>query len=294
MRTTMLGQDIAFPIAVAPTSMHCLAHNDGELATARAVGSVGTGMILSAGTNSTMEDVAAALFPNGLRWAQLYIFKDLSLVRRIVKKAETNGYGALVVTIDYPVSNKGPWGSLRIPPHIKMANFADVELSRLSSVVINESVTWKDIDWLHSITSLPIVLKGIRTGEMAREALNHNIAGIVVSNTGGRNLDGLPATIDALSEVVEAVRGSCMEVYLDGGVRTGTDVLKALALGARAVFIGRPIIWGLAYDGEAGARTVLEIIRDEFSLAMALSGCPKLSDITPDLVIRDLRYSAKL
>ncbi|XP_038073980.1 hydroxyacid oxidase 1-like [Patiria miniata] len=294
MRTNMLGQDIAFPIAVAPTAMHCLAHNDGELATAKAVKSMGTGMVLSAGSTTPIEDVAAASSPNGMLWAQVHLFRDFNTVRMVIRKAEENGYKVLVVTLDCQVSRRETWKRMKLPPGKRLCNFPDTDLANLVSVTSNDKVTWKDIDWLNSITSLPIVLKGILTGEDAREALKHNIAGIIVSNHGARNLDGTLATIDALSEVVEAVRGANVEIYLDGGVRTGTDVLKALALGATAVFIGRPVIWGLAYDGEEGVRKVLEIIRDEFSLAMALSGCSSLSDITPDLVVRDPRYDAKL
>ncbi|XP_022091355.1 hydroxyacid oxidase 1-like [Acanthaster planci] len=294
VRTTLLGQEIAFPVAVAPTAMHCFAHIEGELATARAAKAVGTGMVLSVGTTSTMEDVATASSPNGLLWAQFHLFPDFDIARSIVRKAEENGYRALVLTIDCPVAQRTMGKSLKFPPGKGLANFPDTAGSCMGQKIANDSATWKDIGWLHSITSLPIVLKGILTGEDAREALKHDIAGIVVSNHGGRNLDGSLATIDTLSEVVEAVRGSNIEVYLDGGVRRGTDVLKALALGARAVFIGRPVLWGLAYDGEGGVRKVLEMIRDEFSLAMALSGCSSVSDITPDLVVKQTSYAAKL
>ncbi|XP_022091292.1 hydroxyacid oxidase 1-like [Acanthaster planci] len=294
MRTTLLGQEIAFPVAVAPTAAHCFAHIEGELATARAAKATGTGMVLSSGTTSTMEDVAAASSPNGLLWVQLQIFRDFDIVRSIIMKAEKLGYRALVVTIDCSVPRRTSRRSLKLPPGKGLAHFPGVDMSSFGANITNDSVTWKDIDLLHSITSLPVVLKGILTEEDAREALKHDIAGIIVSNHGGRNLDGTLATIDALAEVVEAVRGSNIEVYLDGGVRRGTDVLKALALGARAVFIGRPVLWGLAYDGEGGVRKVLEMIRDEFSLAMALSGCRSVGDITPDLVVKQTSFSANL
>ncbi|XP_022094141.1 hydroxyacid oxidase 1-like [Acanthaster planci] len=292
LRTTVLGQEIAFPVAIAPTALHRLAHNDGELATARAATSMGTGMVLSTYTSTPMEDVAAAASPNGLLWAQTTAYRDEEVVRQTIQKAEKKGYKALFVSLDAKMSRRKAGPNL-MPPHIRFANF-EGERSRSFTTVernSNPKLTWERIDWLKSLTTLPIVAKGVLSAATARDAMKHKVAGIVVSNHGARVLDGSLATIDVLAEVVEAVRGSGIEVYLDGGVRSGTDVLKALALGARAVFIGRPVLWGLAYDGQEGVRKVLQIIRDEFSQAMGLAECASLSDITPSLVVRDPQYT---
>ncbi|XP_022096711.1 hydroxyacid oxidase 1-like [Acanthaster planci] len=303
LRTSILGQEIAFPIAVSPTAMQRMAHPEGEVATARAATSLGTGVILSSWSTSSIEEVAAGCSPIGPRWFQLYVYKDRDVIRDLVRRAEREGYKALFVTVDTPILGRrraDVRNKFALPPHLRLANF---DLSRLHSSgvhssedsglaayvasLIDPSLNWEHIEWLKSITSLPIILKGILTAEDAKLAVEHNVSGILVSNHGARQLDGVLATIDALNEVVQAVRGSNVEVYLDGGVRTGTDVLKALALGARAVFIGRPSLWGLAYNGEAGVREVLELIRDEFKLAMALSGCTCIADITPDLIQKD-------
>ncbi|XP_071785500.1 2-Hydroxyacid oxidase 1-like [Asterias amurensis] len=302
LRTTILGQEIAFPIAVAPTAMQRMAHSDGEVATAKAASSLGTGIILSSWATSTIEEVAEACTPEGLCWFQLYVYRDRNVVRDLVRRAEQAGYKALFVTVDTPMLGRrlaDVRNKFSLPSHLRLANFnvnahlssgvkhsEDSGLAAYVASLIDPSLNWEHIEWLKTITSMPIVLKGILTAEDARLAVKHNISGIVVSNHGARQLDGVQATIDALSEVVEAVRGSNIEVYLDGGVRKGTDVLKALALGARAVFIGRPVLWGLAYDGEAGVKKILEIIREEFSLAMALSGCASIKDISPDLITK--------
>ncbi|XP_038077484.1 hydroxyacid oxidase 1-like isoform X2 [Patiria miniata] len=303
VRTSILGQEIAFPIAVSPTAMQRMAHPEGEVATARAATSLGTGVILSSWSTSSIEEVAAGCSPNGPRWFQLYVYKDRDVVRDLVRRAEKEGYTALFVTVDTPILGRrlaDVRNKFALPSHLRLANFStkqqhssgvksmqDSGLAAYVASLIDPSLNWEHIEWLKSITSMPIVLKGILTAEDAKLAVQHNVDGIMVSNHGARQLDGVLATIDALPEVVEAVRGSNVEVYLDGGVRSGTDVFKAIALGARAVFIGRPSLWGLAYDGEAGVRKVLELIRDEFSLSMALSGCTSIADITPDLIQKD-------
>jgi len=213
-----------------------------------------------------------------------------------VKRAERADYKALVVTVDTPYAGKRR-DDLRngysLPPHLRMANFSKDDVKANSAVssgkgssgfneyigkLLSASLTWDDIDWLRTVTRLPVLVKGVLTGEDAVEACKHGVSGIIVSNHGARQLDSVPATIEALPEIFEAVKGRC-DVFLDGGVRTGGDVFKALALGAKAVFIGRPLLWGLAYDGEKGAAKVLEIIRDEFKLVMALAGCQTVEEI---------------
>nr|XP_033791389.1 hydroxyacid oxidase 1 isoform X1 [Geotrypetes seraphini] len=302
LSTSILGQSISMPICVGATAMQCMAHIEGEVATMRACRSVGTGMMLSSWATSSIEQVAEAA-PGGLRWMQLYIYKDREVTRSLVQRAEAAGYRGIFLTVDTPylgrrlddVRNK-----FKLPPHLRMKNFQTADLAFSSkkgygedsglavyvAQAIDPSITWDDIEWLKGVTSLPVVAKGILRADDAREAVKHGVDGILVSNHGARQLDGVPATIDVLDEVVEAVEGK-VEVFLDGGVRKGTDVLKALALGAKAVFVGRPIIWGLAYQGEEGVKEVLQMLTEEFKLAMALAGCHSVKDIDRTLVRRD-------
>ncbi|XP_022091121.1 hydroxyacid oxidase 1-like [Acanthaster planci] len=285
--TSILGHRLAFPVGVSPTAAHCFAHKDGEVATARGVSSVGSAMILSMWSNRTLEDVAASVPPDTPLLLQLTILRDRSRVEAAIRRAEAAGFKALVVTVDEPMLGKRNYDNgkevdltgIKFPQVLR----SDEQFSR-DQIQFSDSRTWNDILRLKELTSLPFVLKGILTAEDAVEAVRHGAAGILVSNHGGRQLDGVPATIDVLAEIVNAVRGSGVEVYLDGGVRKGTDVLKALALGARAVFIGRPALWGLAYDGANGVEKVLGILKEELSLAMALSGCSSVADITSDLI----------
>ncbi|XP_072043293.1 2-Hydroxyacid oxidase 1-like [Amphiura filiformis] len=299
LSTTILGQRIAFPIAISPTGVHCMAHPDGEIATARAAAALETGMAVSTYSTNKMEEVARSA-PEGLRWLQINVFKDRELLKNFVKRAENLGFKALFLTMDKPVEGAGRYnvhGKFVLPAQYSLGNFQgliNVRSYAQTDKLRDKSATWDSVDWLRSITRLPIVAKGILTAEDAREAVKHGVSGILVSNHGGRGLDGVPATIDVLSEVVEAVKGSGVEVYVDGGIRMGTDVVKALALGAQAVFVGRAVIWGLAYDGENGVKKVLEILRDEFSIAMALSGCRSLDEISADLVEKRSAYSSKL
>ncbi|XP_006813604.1 2-Hydroxyacid oxidase 1-like [Saccoglossus kowalevskii] len=300
LSTTILGEKIDFPICIAPTAMQKMAHPDGEIATAKAAAKMKTLMCLSSWATCSFEEVAEA-DPNGLKWFQLYIYKDREATAQLVRRAEKAGYKAIALTVDTPILGRryaDVRNKFQLPPHLSLANFDnedkhatgvkstnDSGLAAYVASLIDPSLNWEHVEWLKSITKLPIVVKGILTAEDALEALNHGIAGILVSNHGARQLDGVPATIDVLSEVVQAVNGQ-VEVYLDGGVRTGTDVLKAIALGAKCVFLGRPALWGLAYNGKEGVQQVLQIIKDEFSLAMALSGCCTVSDIKPSLVSR--------
>lgn len=279
--TSVLGQPVQMPILVAPTALHCLAHPEGECATARGVGAAGTVMIVSTDATRSLEEVAGAA--SGPLWFQLYIYPSLKVGGELVRRAEAAGYQAIVFTVDLPVLGKRErsirHGVPMPPPPLVEANLVGVAADEQGPV----SLTWETIDWLRSITSLPILLKGIVTAEDAQIALGHGISGIVVSNHGGRQLDGSVTGIEALSEIVEAVAGRC-EVYLDGGIRRGTDILKALALGARAVLIGRPVLWGLAVNGAPGVEHVLEILRTELERAMQLAGCPTLSSINRALV----------
>ncbi|NXK63466.1 HAOX2 oxidase, partial [Sylvietta virens] len=272
IRTKILGSEISFPVGIAPTGFHQLAWPDGEKSTARAARAMNTCYIASTYSTCTLEEISAAA-PGGLRWFQLYIHRNRAASQQLVRRAEASGFQGLVLTVDLPYAGKrrdDVRNGFRLPPHMKVKNLERAfEVCKMSP--LDPSVTWNDIYWLRSLTCLPIIIKGILTREDAELAVGHGVQGIIVSNHGGRQLDEGPATIDALVEVVEAVRGR-VEVYVDGGIRKGSDVLKALALGAKCVFIGRPALWGLAYKGEEGLQDVLRILQDEFRLSMALAG----------------------
>ncbi|NXD43918.1 HAOX2 oxidase, partial [Copsychus sechellarum] len=272
IRTKILGSEISFPVGIAPTGFHQLAWPDGEKSTARAARAMNTCYIASTYSTCTLEEISAAA-PGGLRWFQLYIHRNRAASQQLVQRAEALGFQGLVLTADLPYTGKrrdDVRNGFRLPPHMKVKNLERVfEVCKMS--LLDPSVTWNDIYWLRSLTHLPIIIKGILTREDAELAVRHGVQAIIVSNHGGRQLDEGPATIDALAEVVEAVQGR-VEVYVDGGIRKGSDVLKALALGAKCVFIGRPALWGLAYKGEEGLRDVLRILQDEFRLSMALAG----------------------
>jgi isopentenyl diphosphate isomerase/L-lactate dehydrogenase-like FMN-dependent dehydrogenase len=286
LATTLLGTPVALPIGIAPSAGHGAACAEGECATAQAAGAAGALMIASTESTRTLEEIAQSA--TGPLWFQLYFSSAThERARRLVARAEAAGYRAIALTVD-----SSRWGrkerALRSDGTYEWpvpGNLLDEETVSLADGAADASgaLTWADVDWLRSITRLPLVLKGILTAEDARRAVEHGAAGIIVSNHGGRQLDGVAATIDVLPEVVAAVDGGC-EVYLDGGVRRGTDALKALALGARAVFVGRPVLWGLAVDGAAGAEHVLALLRDELALAMALAGRPTLASVDATVV----------
>ncbi|XP_053300040.1 hydroxyacid oxidase 1 isoform X2 [Pleuronectes platessa] len=256
LSVSMLGQRLSMPLCVAATAMQRMAHPEGETATAR-------------------EEV---------------------------------GYKAIFVTVDTPYLGRR-WDDMRnsfqLPPHLSMSNFSTASLafsegnygrdSGLAVYVakaIDPTLCWDDITWLKKHTILPVIVKGILNGEDAVKAVNYGVSGILVSNHGARQLDGVPATLDVLDEVVKAVQGRC-DVYMDGGVRRGTDILKALALGAKAIFIGRPVLWGLACQGEKGVTEVLELLKEELRLAMALSGCRSVSEVSRSLV-RKLDFTSRM
>ncbi|MEX2271568.1 MAG: alpha-hydroxy acid oxidase [Vicinamibacterales bacterium] len=293
-KVTAIGQSLSMPIMLAPTAFNKLAHPDGEAAAARAAAAAGTLMVASTIATCTLEEIAQAA-PDAARWFQLYVYKERSVTTELVARAEAAGYRAIVLTVDTPVlgrRERDTRNSFMLPAGMGIANFAGLEErleqapgwgpgSSFSAYVHNlfdASLTWDAVDWLRKCTKLPILLKGILTPEDARTAVSAGAAGIIVSNHGGRQLDDAVATIDALPAIADAVGGK-IEIFMDGGIRRGADVFKALALGARAVLIGRPFLWGLAASGEDGVRGVLEILRSELELAMALAGRPTVSAI---------------
>ncbi|KAM7296940.1 hydroxyacid oxidase 1 [Ixodes scapularis] len=300
--TLLKDQKLSMPIGIAPTAFQKMAHPDGEMATARAAQKANTLMILSTLSNTTLEDVAAAA-PGGLRWFQLYVYKDRNITKDLVKRAENSGYKALVVTVDTPLFGNriaDVKNNFTLPDGLTVANLEGVGggldpssgsgLAAYGEKLLDPSLTWNDIKWLRSITNLKVIAKGVLTAEDARNAVNSGVSGILVSNHGARQLDGVTSTIEALPEIIRAVRGR-VEVYLDGGIRHGTDAIKALALGAKAVFVGRPALWGLAYNGEDGVTQMLEILRKELDLGMALIGAPKIAELRPEMVARQETYA---
>jgi len=298
MSTTVLGYKISMPIMVAPTAFQKMAHPEGEYATARAASAANTAMVLSSWSTSSVEEVAST--GPGLRFFQLYVYKDRKVVAQLVRRAEAAGFKAIALTVDTPrlgrreadIKNR-----FTLPPHLTLKNFEGLNLGKmdkandsgLASYVagqIDRTLEWKDVKWLQTITKLPIFVKGVMTAEDARLSVQHGAAGIIVSNHGARQLDYVPSTISALEEVVKAAQGR-IPVFLDGGVRRGTDVFKALALGASGIFIGKPVVFSLAVQGEAGVRNVLQMLRDEFELTMALAGCRSLKEITRNHIVTE-------
>ena len=299
LSTKILGQSLQLPILIAPMAFQCLAHPEGEIATAKAAAKLGALMVLSTMATKSMEEVANVRNQTP-QWFQLYVHRDRGLTKALVERAHAAGFKALCLTVDAPVlgkREKDTHNQFVLPPGMELANLAtltDLEIpskpgeSGLFAYFLeqlNPALTWADLEWLQSLSPLPLVVKGILRGDDAIRAVEHGAKAVIVSNHGGRQLDGAIASIDALSEVVAAV-GDKAEVLVDGGIRRGTDVLKALALGAKAVLLGRPVLWGLAVGGEAGVQHAIELLRDELDLAIALSGCAKLKDIDPTLVVR--------
>jgi 4-hydroxymandelate oxidase len=298
-RTSVLGHELAMPVALAPTAFNRLGHPDGELAAARAAGAAGTLMCCSTIASTSLEDIAAAA--TGPLWFQLYVYRDREVTRDLVARAEAAGYGALVLTVDTPRLGRRERDirtGFALPPDVAIRNLeryhqredstrwaAGSSFTQYVHDLLDASLTWDTVAWLRSQTRLPVLIKGVLTGVDAAIAVQQGAAGVVVSNHGGRQLDGALATMDALPDVVEAVEGR-VPVLVDGGVRRGTDVVKALARGAAATLIGRPYLWALAADGEAGVRRMLELLQAEVELAMALCGCRTVGDIGPALVQR--------
>ena len=298
--TTVLGTPVSMPVLLAPTAGHRLCCDEGERATARAAASVGTGMILSTLSTTPLEEVATA--SEAPKWFQLYVYKDREITRSLVQRAEDSGYLGVCLTVDVPYigyRERDLRNAFSFP--YPLANFLETGLEKMPIGVVNTAsglgsyvaskwdpgLTWPGLDWLASITKLPMIVKGILTAEDALLSAEHGASAVVVSNHGGRQLDGVVSGAMALPEVAEAIADR-IEVLVDGGIRRGTDVVKALALGARAVLIGRPYLYGLALDGENGARRVLELLKQEITLAMALTGRPTAASIDASLVKRDM------
>ena len=294
--TRVGADDVAFPVLLAPAAFQCLAHPDGELATARAAAAARTIYVASTLSNYSIEEIAAAA-PNALLWLQLYVFRDRSITAQLVQRAERAGCRAICLTASVPVQGnreRDAHNRFGLPATLQIGNFRglrqarmpEVQGSRLLAFITAEfdpSVTWDALAWLRSVTSLPVWVKGVMTAADAYLAHEHGAAGIIVSNHGGRQLDGAQATLHALPHIIAAI-GDRLPVLMDGGVRRGTDVVKALLLGARAIMIARPYLWGLATSGEPGVAHVLEILRDEVHRTLALLGAPSLHQLDPALL----------
>jgi 4-hydroxymandelate oxidase len=300
LATTALGTEISLPVMIAPSGHHQRVHADGELATARAAGGADTIMILSTAASYSIEEVAAVA--TGPLWSQLYFMRDRRVTEWLIGRAEDAGYRALVITVDNPGVRSSEWDNstswnlereaeiaATLEPDRVLRNFRGTDMPGAAELGTRgafhagwESLTWADLAWLRERTSLPLVIKGIQTGADARLCREHGVDGLVVSNHGGFALPGARATVETLPEVV--AEAGDVEVYLDGGVRRGTDVLKAVALGARAVLIGRAQVWGLAVDGERGISRVLELLRTELDQAMAFCGVSDIRRVDRALV----------
>lgn len=283
LAVSLAGTPASCPVLIAPTAFHQLAHPDGEAATARAAAATGTIMIASMASTIAVEDVAAT---GAMLWFQLYPQPDRGFTAALVKRAEAAGCRALVVTVDSPVFGRRI-RDLRnrftdLPPGFACENMRDADGSVRD--IEFAGLDWADVDWLASVTSLPVVVKGVLHPADARLAVEHGVAAIIVSNHGGRQLDTAVPTLEALPAIADAVAGR-VPLVLDGGVRRGTDVVKACALGASAVAVGRPVVWGLALDGAEGVEWVLTTLRDELDRALALCGADSVADLTPDLVV---------
>lgn len=284
--TTVLGRSVSMPLLVAPTAFQRLAHPDGELATARAAAQAGTIMCQSTLSSIRPAEVAAAV-PGARLWFQLYWSTDRGFTGDLVGEVVESGFEAIVLTVDFPRAGRrerdlraafAPPDDLPAPnvPRPPEREAFHVDLG----AIVDATLTWRDLEWLRGRSPLPLVVKGILTAEDALLAVEHGADAIVVSNHGGRQLDGVSATLDALPEVVGAA-GDRAEVLLDGGIRRGGDVLKALGLGARATLAGRAVVWGLAVGGQEGVERVLGLLREEIALALTLLGCPTPADVTP-------------
>ena len=301
-RVTLLGRSLAHPVLVAPIACQRLAHTDGEVAMAYAAAALGAGVVLSTQSSIALETIAQTVHPDpgrGPLWFQLYLQHDRGFTQALVQRAEAAGYEALVLTVDAPTSgvrDRERRAGFRLPPGVGPVHLAGLQApppanlspdqSALFDGLLHHAPTWDDIAWLQSITRLPVLLKGVLHPADARLAVSLGAAGLIVSNHGGRTLDTAPATAHALPRVVQAVAGAA-PVLVDGGIRRGTDILKAMALGASAVLVGRPVVWGLANAGAVGVAHVLRLLRDELEVAMALTGCATLADASMALLDAD-------
>lgn len=295
-RLTLLSQTLPHPYLLAPVAHQKLAHADGELATVLGAGAVGATMVVSTQASISLETLAQAR--HAPLWFQLYIQPDRDFTVQLMRRAEACGYGALVITVDAPVNgvrNREQRSGFSLPASISAVNLAGMQQPAAAppeagagplfgSGLLQSAPSWKDLEWLISLSRLPVLVKGLMTPEDALMARDAGAAGIIVSNHGGRTLDTLPATIDALPAIAKVLNGQ-LPILLDGGIRRGTDAFKALALGASAILIGRPYLYGLAAAGAPGVAHILQILRSELEACMALTGCPSLADITPETLL---------
>ena len=289
LRVSALGVALEHPIVVAPTAAHQLSHPDAERATARGAAAAGALFTLSTISSVPMEEVAAAA-PEGPRWFQLYAPADRGACRELVDRAVAAGYGAVAVTVDLPLPGNRERDlrsgfEIDLGVHLPPEQPVDPD----TGIVVLPTFDWAELEWLRSVCRVPLLVKGVLRADDALRAVEAGCDGVWVSNHGGRQLDTSISGADALPEIAEAVGGRAL-LMVDGGVRRGIDVLKGLALGADLVAVGRPVLWGLAADGAGGVQRVIEILRDELSLAMALAGCPTVGDITPDLIVHPWRH----
>lgn len=297
-RVELLGRTLAHPILLAPVAFQRMAHPDGELATAHAAAVLGAGLVLSTQASVPLEAVAAAVRGEAQRgplWFQLYLQHDRGFTRELVQRAEAAGYEALVLTVDAPTSgarDRERRAGFRLPAGVSAVNLQGLPplpqqplqpgQSALFDGLLAGTPTWADVEWLQGLTRLPVLLKGVLHEADASEAVRCGAAGLIVSNHGGRTLDTVPPTAAVLPRIVQAVAGR-LPVLVDGGIRRGTDVLKAMALGASAVLAGRPYVFGLANAGAVGVAHVIRLLRDELEIAMALTGCSTLAQASPAL-----------
>ncbi|XP_058831022.1 uncharacterized protein LOC131689745 [Topomyia yanbarensis] len=303
MTVRLFGDEYSMPVGISPTAMQRMAHHDGEVANAKAAASRGVGFTLSTISTSSIEEVAAGT-PKSPKWFQLYIYKDRKITESLVRRAEKAGFRTIVLTVDAPMfglRRPDMRNKFSLPPHLILANFEGQQATGVQSQGgsgINEyiyeqldpTLCWNDVKWLLNFTKLPVIVKGILTKEDAIIAADLGVQGIWVSNHGARQLDSVPASIEALPEVVAAV-GDRTTILLDGGVTEGTDVFKAIALGAKMVLFGRPALWGLANNGQQGVESVLDILRKELDLAMAFAGCQSVADISKEHVVHESFYA---
>jgi 4-hydroxymandelate oxidase len=294
--TELLGHPLAMPVLTAPCAFNVLAHPDGELGVARATARAGIIQVLSMQATTTIEDVAAA---GGQRWLQLAVLRDRGITRALVERGERSGYTAVCLTVDVPALGRRERdirNAFRVPHGIEMVNLApyttvaqgiddpQTALARFVNELFDPRLTWEAVDWISSITKLPILTKGILTGADAIRAVDHGAAGVMVSNHGGRQLDGVSSTCEALPEIVDAIGGR-VPITVDGGIRRGADVIRALALGASAVLVGRPYLWALAVDGDAGVAAMLDMLHREIVIGMSLLGRPSIADIDSTVLV---------
>jgi 4-hydroxymandelate oxidase len=295
LSVSLLGRSHAIPILLAPAAYQKLLHRKGERATLHGAEAAGVTLVVSSFATVSLEELARAA--KSPLWFQLYVQQDRGFTQELILRAEAAGYEALVVTVDTPVlglRDREARVNFRLPKGIERVNLKTFSARAaqaghapseggIYNLLLSPDLTWKGIDWIRSVTRLPVVLKGILSPEDARLASEHGAAGIIVSNHGARNLDTLPATIEALPRVVDAVAGR-LDILLDGGIRRGTDVMKAIALGANSVLIGRPYLWALAAEGAAGVEQVIHMLRNELAAAMALCGMPSTSQVSRDVL----------